>query len=107
MFPKCFPYWIIDDVTVKNTKIKEITYSSRGYLLPCCWCDKTNEYENLKKTRIFDESLKLSNVKSVEEVLNSEIWKTFFKNLEQNNDLENIPNICKIKCSELPSWGKK
>lgn len=106
IYPKCFPDWEVDNKPIINYKIKEITYSSRGFLLPCCWCDKTREYEELKKIGLFHESLKLSNVKDVEEVLHSEIWKTFFKNLEQN-DLQNIPTVCKTRCSELPSWIKK
>jgi hypothetical protein len=54
MFPKCFPYWNIDNKIVKNTKIKEITYSSRGFLLPCCWCDKAIDEKQLSQYGLWD-----------------------------------------------------
>ncbi len=105
MFPKCFPYWVIEDKQVQNKKIKEITYSSRGFLLPCCWCDKTNEKDNLTNFGLFDNTLKLSNVASVNDVLNSPIWRGFFNHLEAA-DISKLPNICKQKCAALPTWGK-
>lgn len=103
MFPKCFPYWIINGKEIKNKKIKEITYSSKGYLLPCCWCDKSYEEANISQYGLFDDSLKLTNNQNVEEVIYSDIWKSFFNMLEKDGEK---PNICKIKCSKLPTWGE-
>lgn len=104
MYPKCFPYWIIEDEKIQNIKVKEITYSSRGFLLPCCWCDKTYETDDLTKFNLFDESLRLANNQSVDEILSSSIWQDFFNNLYKN-DTEKLPNICKKKCATLPTWG--
>lgn len=105
MHPKCFTHWTVDGKTIPNTKLKELTYSSTGFLLPCCWCDKTTEKQNLEKYGLFDESIRLSNVGRVEEVLNSEIWKKFFVILE-TGDQSKVPRICINKCSKLPTWGE-
>ena len=116
MFPKCFPYWKIYDKKlfndfgepvnyISNVKgPKEITYSSRGFLLPCCWCDKAIHEEQLSQYGLFNEELKLENNDSVEDVLTSDIWRSFFKMLEDSDSIK--PDTCIEKCSKLPTWGE-
>lgn len=87
----------------KCIKVKEgasetmgIAYASSGYLLPCCWLDsKTFEHE-LKAKGLLNENLKLANNSSVEDIISSDEWTNFIKELYTNPD--NALTKCKIKC---------
>ena len=45
---------------------KDYSYSAKGFLLPCCWCDelKSKSFENLG---FKDDKLKLENNESVDD----------------------------------------
>lgn len=106
MFPKCFPYWIVDGQKISNSpgvnNVQGVAYTGRGYLLPCCWCDNHRFDDEFAKLNFFDPALKVENVQDIEqEIILSSVWKEFRKNLIEGN-LEKIPRICKEKCRELP-----
>ena len=75
---------------------KGIAYCADGFLLPCCWCDQTNLYEDFKNLGFYDESLKLENNDSIEDILLSETWKNFIHVILSTPHL--APRVCKKKC---------
>jgi len=68
-------------------------WSATGYLLPCCWMD----HENMSLIpELVQEKFKLSNVKTIEDIVESEEWKSFFDKIQ--NDQENAPSVCHHYC---------
>lgn len=76
---------------------KPLSFTSYGYLLPCCWCDKrearVNEKEGWNKFMTPDLHLETA---QVNDVLQSKVW-TDFRDMLINNP-ENAPNTCKRYC---------
>ena len=92
---------------------KSVGYSSLGYLMPCCWLDPRNmmdlENRSLRNKQLkdhklyknlFKEELKLSNVKSVEEIILSDEWREFYEALSY--DTEKAPELCHRYCGVDP-----
>tara|TARA_A200000159_G_C7330915_1_gene342881 strand:+ start:93 stop:440 length:348 start_codon:yes stop_codon:yes gene_type:complete len=75
---------------------KAWAYTSKGFLLPCCWCDKRNP--NPEKREGWDkfqvEELHIDNVESIEEIISSDVWQEFWRVFEE--DPENAPDTCKM-----------
>lgn len=70
-------------------------FSAKGYLLPCCWADHPDtigQFKNLTK-----EKFKLSNVDSIESIIESEEWQDFWYTL--TNRPEEALEVCKNYCS--------
>jgi hypothetical protein len=80
---------------------KGMAFSASGYLLPCCWCDNVNLFEDFGS--ITQEKFHISNVETVEEVLESKEWNDLMQTIQ--NNYENAPSICKSKCSQ--PWLQK
>ena len=107
IFPKCHPYWIIDDERVKNPKIQNPAYTAEGYLLPCCWCDKSQLHVKavFESFGLYDPDLKVSNVDDIEQdILKSPEWYRFHETLLQ--DPESAPDVCKRKCTDKDDYVK-
>ena len=71
------------------------TNSEGGYILPCCWCDqpeRTKEFASLTQ-----EKFKITNVDSIESILESDEWQDFFDILMNRH--EEAPDTCKTYCS--------
>ena len=69
-------------------------YSATGYLIPCCWTDPyeigDGVYEEAAQEIadiFFKEELKLSNVETVYDILQSEAWVNFYNTLV-NDELQ-------------------
>ena len=75
--PKCF-----DD--------KRLGYSSKGFILPCCWCDISNPEEEVEK--LFNEKLNI-NRSNFQDIILSDEWFNF-KNKIENNP----PKVCQFYC---------
>lgn len=96
IYPKCHPYWVINNKKVLNPRIQGVSYTADGYILPCCWCDKP-EANDFYKLGLYDEDLKLDNVDDIqEEIICSPEWYNFHTILL--TEPQNAPNICKKKC---------
>jgi hypothetical protein len=96
--PECMPY-IYDENGNQNynTKLSQgIAYTADGYLLPCCWCDAPSTRKDFVELGFYNESLKLSNNKSVEDILYTGAWKKFIKIIM--HDSGNAPRCCREKC---------
>ena len=99
MYPKCHPYWVIDDKKIKNTDVSGIAYVSTGHLLPCCWCDfeRADVVNQYAEYGLFNEDLKVENNESTLDILMSPEWKSFHKMLLE--EPEKAPLPCKKYCS--------
>lgn len=76
-----------------------LSHSSTGFIVPCCNFDKPYciKYDIPELTQ---EKFNLKNINSIEEVLNSEEWQSFFKNIL--NKSNSLPQPCHYYCSENP-----
>jgi hypothetical protein len=63
---------------------KDYGWSAMGYLLPCCWHDVRENYKEEIKD-LFKNELHISNVNSIEEIINSVEWKNFYASMNKNS----------------------
>jgi|TARA_B100001094_G_scaffold80969_1_gene77179 hypothetical protein len=75
---------------------KDYSYSAKGFLLPCCWCDTVNPETDKELHKLFNPELHLSNVDSIEEVLLSDEWLNFDESITK--DFDKAPKVCKRYC---------
>lgn len=88
LLPKCFPGF-------PGKGKQQFGYSSKGYLLPCCWCDQNDPaFDSL-----LTEDLAVANNSSIEDILASDAWQEFGKSLVQNYGA-NAPGTCWKYCTE-------
>ena len=90
--PRCHPYWIIDGKKTINPNKCSLSYTSSGYIIPCC----QSETKMKKDSPLFKESLKLEKHNSLKTILLSPEWIKFHNTLA--NDQENAPEYCKEIC---------
>ena len=83
-------------VCIMEPHKKQFGYSALGYILPCCWCDVTDD-EGFKELK--NEKLKLSNVQSIKDIIYSKEWKKFIKKLVLYP--ETAPKTCHKYCCGL------
>ena len=101
LYPRCHPYWIEDNKIIKNNFPRGVTYSAKGYLMPCCWSDSARK-SNIKDFEyfgFFEDALKLENVKDINEILMSDEWKEFHRILLQ--EPKKSPAMCKRRCGKI------
>lgn len=79
-----------------NQAVMGIAYCSNGYLLPCCWLDGSMSEQELIDLDMYNESLKLENNNSVEEIIRSSQWKNFIRILTE--EPQSAPRKCHTKC---------
>jgi hypothetical protein len=90
IIPRCHP-------STETIKQQYPALTATGHLLPCCECDtiSNDEFSNLG---FFDDSLHISNVQKIEQIIISPQWMGFHKMLLENPEL--APTICKRICSK-------
>ncbi len=102
LYPRCHPYWYKDGKKIYNNDSKGCAYTARGYLLPCCWCDRDDpkDVKQFEYFGFYENDLKVENVDDVTaEILWSPEWLNFHKTLIE--EPEHAPNVCKIKCGNF------
>ena len=96
--PACMPYYY--DETGKqeytNDEMRGIAYTADGYLLPCCLCDEIKHRKDFVDLGFYNESLKLSNNGSVDDILHSDNWIKFIDTIMHHP--KNATRCCKINC---------
>lgn len=84
--PECLKYTEFGDYPNQG-----VGYTATGYLVPCCWFDTpdllTSNYSYMAKP--------LTDDISVEEIINSDDWITFYNNLKKGIGLP----PCERRCS--------
>ena len=90
----------------KNIHSKPLVSTNDGYILPCCWADNCQKVRTRDFSELTKEHLKIDNVDSIEEIIESNEWIEFFRVLTE--EPENAPITCKEKCdSNRPDQLKK
>jgi|TARA_B100000035_G_C21001368_1_gene555086 hypothetical protein len=79
-----------------NERRQQAAVTNRGHLIPCCWIDQTEELKHPTMQKILAVS-KISEVESIDEILLSEPWQKFAKDLAENNFKEIMP-VCVTHC---------
>ena len=85
----------------KGYKARSIAVSSTGFVLPCCWLDSHKD----EVKELFDDSLKL-NSNTVDEVINSDIWKKFNEKIKSEKVAQKSMNFDN-KLDQLQNKFKK
>lgn len=70
--------------------------TSQGYLLPCCWWDVPELWDDPEMRKLVQEKFKLTNIESIEQVIHSKEWTTFYDNLRKNI----APKYCYQHCGK-------
>jgi hypothetical protein len=91
LIPRCHPSKL-------KFKKQNPAYTATGYLLPCCECDSVKNEQAFSELGFFDESLKVSNVETIQKIIISSQWMSFHRMLIEAP--ENAPDVCKKFCSE-------
>lgn len=74
-------------------------YSATGYMLPCCYCEKSLRPE-VNDERIMKLLVKkVSELDSIQELLETDEWKEFYDKL-----LTDPPKVCRDHCKK--GFGK-
>ena len=81
LYPKCLG------------SVPEYGYTSRGYLLPCCFLD-THDLFDTDAAVLVKEKFEFSKVESVDEILESPEWTEFYNNLKNGIGLKRCHDIC-------------
>lgn len=77
---------------------KVFAHSPGGWILPCSWVSPNLNNPEEKITQdLFNESLKIENVDSIEDILFSDEWLSFFEIIREGN-IEKLPKPCKKYC---------
>ena len=91
--PRCMPPQDKD-----SERRQQVAVTNRGQLVPCCWMDQREVLSHPEMIKM----LKVSNVAdydTIDEILLTDEWQEFAKNLEQRN-LEKIMPVCIIHCAK-------
>jgi len=94
---------MIDPKCLKGETV--LGHDTRGFIMPCSWCASIIGDEELKS--LVKDHLKISNVDSVEQIINSKEWNEFFRVLKEQP--EDAPQICKLLCKtgyEVKKYGQ-
>lgn len=73
--------------------------TSTGYIIPCCYCDinsNRNNPNDILLYNLYDVSLKLENNDSIDDIILSDHWKSFYDAIDSGP--EQAPLICKRIC---------
>ena len=77
--------------------------TATGFVLPCCWLDRPDGSENLledeKIKPFFDKELHIDNNKTIDDIVNSDMWQNFMSDLI-NKPEESSPFCFKVCSSE-------
>ena len=100
--PKCAPFYIDDQGNYHqnekpNKPLRGPAISYGNWMLPCIWCQNKRYRDELhERFNMLSEHLKLPNVKDVDEIINSDEWRNFRKQLFSGVDL---PKVCEERCT--------
>ena len=86
-----------------NDRRQQAAVTNRGHLIPCCWRDQTEELKHPTMQKMLAVS-KIDEVESIDEILLSEPWQKFAKDLAERNMKEIMP-VCIKHCKKW-SGGK-
>ena len=80
------------------SSIMDPAVTNRGHLVPCCFIDQQEELDDPIMKKMLKVS-KISEHNSVEDILYSDEWKEFAKNLAERN-IDKIMPVCILHCNK-------
>ncbi len=99
-----------------NERRQQAAVTNRGHLIPCCWIDQKEELKHPTMQKMLAVS-KINEVESIDQILLSEPWQKFAKDLAERNFKEIMPTCVthcikrydkdKLKDEEYHIKGKK
>jgi len=95
------------------SSIMDPAVTNRGHLVPCCFIDQQEELDHPIMKKMLKVS-KISEHNSVKDILLSDEWKEFARNLAERN-MDKIMPVCILHCNkgrvvkneELYEYNKK
>ena len=82
LYPKCLQ----DNREYGNT--------STGYILPCCWLDIPDLFNDNDLALFVDEKFRLDIVNSIDDIIESKEWADFYSNLKNDIGPKQCHKIC-------------
>ena len=79
----------------KVDQSKDYGHSAKGFLVPCCWCDRIIEEDDILLHNLYKDHLHLDNVDTIDEIIFSDEWQEF---LEAMKDYKTAPKVCQQYC---------
>ena len=76
---------------------QDAAVNAQGFLLPCCWCDIPDVLYHKDFKKLIKDKFHLSKVKDINEVIYSDEWQEFKKDLQESN-MDKWPPVCKSQC---------
>ena len=78
---------------------RSIAVTATGFVLPCCWLDQAYDVNKHEKVRpLFDDKLHIDNNDTIDDIIYSEPWQTFMRDLIEKP--EKSAPICFRKCTK-------
>ena len=96
--PDCVRFYYDENnkkIYKEKKSVKGIAYTSDGFILPCCWCDRLGETDFVVRG-FKNNELRLKNHNSIDDVITSDVWKNFINTILHKP--ENAPQVCRKKC---------
>ena len=90
--PRCMP------AKGSIEKRMQAAMTNRGELIPCCWMDQSSALEHPVMKQMLKVS-KISEHKSIEDILLTKEWQEFARNLAERN-LDKVVPTCIIHCKK-------
>ena len=90
--PRCMP------AKGSIEKRMQAAITNRGELIPCCWIDQPNVLDHPIMKKMLKVS-KISEHDSIEDILLTDEWKEFAKNLAERN-FDKILPVCILHCKK-------
>ena len=91
--PRCMPPQDKD-----SERRQQVAVTNRGQLVPCCWMDQREVLRHPDMQKMLEVS-NVADYDTIDEILLTDEWQEFAKNLEQRN-LEKIMPVCIIHCAK-------
>lgn len=77
-----------------NNKQAAFAMTNQGELIPCCWLD-TQEQRDEEDYQEFLKSSRIDDYDTIEEILLTDAWMEFYKNLKNGIGFKKCHKICK------------
>ena len=75
---------------------RALAFTATGYLIPCCWLDDHNVWNQKWVKNFYKKNNHIDNHKSIDTIVEGSDFKEFYKMLTENS--ENAPPVCKHHC---------
>jgi len=100
MQPKC----MVEKNEEKLINTQQAAVTNRGHLIPCCWLDERKTLNHPIMIELLKVS-KISEHNSIEDILKTNEWTNFAKNLAENNMDKVLPS-CIFFCRKREDKDK-